>query len=101
MHGRQLGGNATETGGDRVDLHLFDGIGILTVRQVVGPQKAERQGCLQQQKERGRDRHESNYKLGRGILKWRWEKFGVNVRLLNIVCRFGKGSTSVFINKEL
>lgn len=49
MHGPQLGGNATETGGDSVDLHLFDGIGLLTVRQVVGPQKAERHGGLQQQ----------------------------------------------------
>lgn len=56
MHGRQLGGNATETGGDRVDLHLFDGIGFLTVRQIVGPQKAERQGVLQQQKNRERKR---------------------------------------------
>lgn len=35
---RQVAGNATETGGDRVDLHLFDGIVFLTVRQVVGPQ---------------------------------------------------------------
>lgn len=51
MHGRQVGGNATETRGDRVDLHLFDGIGVLTVRQVVGPKKAERQGHLQQQEE--------------------------------------------------
>lgn len=46
MHGRQVGGDATETGGDRVDLHLLDRIVGLTVRQVVGPQKAQRQGRL-------------------------------------------------------
>lgn len=44
MHGRQVGGDPTETGGHRVDLDLLDRIRGLTVRQVVGAQKAQRQG---------------------------------------------------------